>query len=133
MLAHVNIMPVSVTGDVMIHNHMARARDAYRVRASTRLFADDKTQEFIDNSHSKRHQQILSTQNPASQTMSKSTSFTGTPIVDSKAVFKPDIFAGKVLFCTGGGSGICKSMTESIVCPNVSFSLTFKALLAHGV
>ena len=30
-------------------------------------------------------------------------------------VFKPDIFKGKVLFCTGGGSGIGKAMTEAVV------------------
>ncbi|KAI6157163.1 hypothetical protein BKA82DRAFT_796756 [Pisolithus tinctorius] len=30
-------------------------------------------------------------------------------------VFKPDIFQGKVLFCTGGGSGICKVMVEAIM------------------
>jgi hypothetical protein len=38
-----------------------------------------------------------------------------TPIVDSTAVFKGDIFKGKVLFCTGGGSGICRGMTEAVV------------------
>lgn len=38
-----------------------------------------------------------------------------TPVVDSTAVFKPDIFKGKVLFCTGGGSGICRGMTESVM------------------
>ena len=37
------------------------------------------------------------------------------PIVESTAVFKPDIFKGKVLFCTGGGSGICRGMTEAMV------------------
>lgn len=37
------------------------------------------------------------------------------PIVDSTAVFKPDIFKGKVLFCTGGGSGICRAMTEAVM------------------
>lgn len=37
------------------------------------------------------------------------------PPVDSTAVFKADIFQGKVLFCTGGGSGICKGMTEAVV------------------
>lgn len=37
------------------------------------------------------------------------------PVVDSSAVFKNDIFKGKVLFCTGGGSGICKGMTEAVV------------------
>lgn len=37
------------------------------------------------------------------------------PLVKSTSVFKNDIFQGKVLFCTGGGSGICKGMTESIV------------------
>lgn len=37
------------------------------------------------------------------------------PIVDSTSVFKPDIFKGKVLFCTGGGSGICRGMTEAMV------------------
>ncbi|KAG5651450.1 hypothetical protein H0H81_008608 [Sphagnurus paluster] len=36
------------------------------------------------------------------------------PKVDSTAVFKPDIFRNKVLFCTGGGSGICRGMTEAI-------------------
>ncbi|KAI8969690.1 2,4-dienoyl-CoA reductase [Trametes punicea] len=35
--------------------------------------------------------------------------------VDSTAVFKKDIFKGKVLFCTGGGSGICKAMTEAVM------------------
>jgi len=37
------------------------------------------------------------------------------PIIDSTAVFKPDIFKGKVLFCTGGGSGICRGMTEAVM------------------
>ena len=37
------------------------------------------------------------------------------PAVDSTTVFKEDIFKGKVLFCTGGGSGICKAMTQAIV------------------
>ncbi|TRM56294.1 hypothetical protein BD626DRAFT_560850 [Schizophyllum amplum] len=37
------------------------------------------------------------------------------PVVDSTEVFKPDIFKGKVLFCTGGGSGICRAMTEAIM------------------
>ncbi|KZT00895.1 NAD(P)-binding protein [Laetiporus sulphureus 93-53] len=37
------------------------------------------------------------------------------PIVDSTTVFKNDIFKGKVLFCTGGGSGICKAMTEAVM------------------
>ncbi|KAH0826399.1 hypothetical protein J3R83DRAFT_5369 [Lanmaoa asiatica] len=38
-----------------------------------------------------------------------------TPVASSIDVFKPGIFKGKVLFCTGGGSGICKSMTEAIM------------------
>jgi len=37
------------------------------------------------------------------------------PIVDSTSIFKPDIFKGKVLFCTGGGSGICRGMTEAMM------------------
>ena len=37
------------------------------------------------------------------------------PLASSTSVFKPDIFKGKVLFCTGGGSGICRAMTESVV------------------
>lgn len=37
------------------------------------------------------------------------------PVVDSTVVFKDDIFKGKVLFCTGGGSGICRGMTETVV------------------
>jgi len=35
--------------------------------------------------------------------------------VDSTAVFKEGIFNGRVLFCTGGGSGICRAMTESVM------------------
>jgi len=34
---------------------------------------------------------------------------------NSESVFKPDIFKGKVLFCTGGGSGICKEMTYAMM------------------
>jgi len=34
---------------------------------------------------------------------------------DSTSIFKDDIFKGRVLFCTGGGSGICRGMTESIM------------------
>ena len=37
------------------------------------------------------------------------------PPVESTAVFKDDLFKGKVLFCTGGGSGICKAMTQAVV------------------
>jgi len=37
------------------------------------------------------------------------------PIVNSKSIFKDEIFKGKVLFCTGGGSGICKGMTEAVM------------------
>lgn len=33
----------------------------------------------------------------------------------STDVFKENIFNGKVVFCTGGGSGICKAITESMV------------------
>ncbi|KAH9846171.1 2,4-dienoyl-CoA reductase [Lenzites betulinus] len=37
------------------------------------------------------------------------------PPVPSTDVFHKDIFNGKVLFCTGGGSGICKGMVEAIM------------------
>lgn len=37
------------------------------------------------------------------------------PVIDSTLVFRDDIFKGKVLFCTGGGSGICRAMTEAVV------------------
>ncbi|KAF5346499.1 hypothetical protein D9756_010042 [Leucocoprinus leucothites] len=37
------------------------------------------------------------------------------PLVDSTAIFKPDLFKGKVLFCTGGGSGICRAMTAAMM------------------
>ena len=53
------------------------------------------------------------------------------PPVDSTAVFKNDIFKGKVLFCTGGGSGICKGMTEAVVCTNYRF--IDSVLLTYGV
>ncbi len=50
------------------------------------------------------------------------------PIVDSTAVFRSDIFKGKVLFCTGGGSGICRGMTEAVVWVNVFHHLDFTYL-----
>ena len=34
----------------------------------------------------------------------------------STTVFQPGLFEGKVLFCTGGGSGICKEITQNMVC-----------------
>jgi len=37
------------------------------------------------------------------------------PITNSLDVFKADLFVGKVLFCTGGGSGICRGMTEAMM------------------
>jgi len=37
------------------------------------------------------------------------------PAVNSTAVFKDGLFNGRVLFCTGGGSGICRGMTEAIM------------------
>jgi hypothetical protein len=37
------------------------------------------------------------------------------PVVDSTAVFKDDLFRNKILFCTGGGSGICRVMTGAVV------------------
>jgi len=37
------------------------------------------------------------------------------PVVDSTAVFKDDLFKNRVLFCTGGGSGICRVMTETVM------------------
>ncbi|KAJ3036476.1 hypothetical protein HK097_003829 [Rhizophlyctis rosea] len=35
--------------------------------------------------------------------------------VSTTAVFQPDLFKGKVAFVTGGGSGICKGMTEALM------------------
>ncbi|KAI9255125.1 hypothetical protein BDA99DRAFT_517939 [Phascolomyces articulosus] len=35
--------------------------------------------------------------------------------VDTTQIFKTDIFKGKVLLCSGGGSGICRGMTEAMV------------------
>ncbi|KAI9032877.1 hypothetical protein CLU79DRAFT_728458 [Phycomyces nitens] len=35
--------------------------------------------------------------------------------VPTTQIFKENIFAGKVLLCSGGGSGICREMTEAIV------------------
>lgn len=40
-----------------------------------------------------------------------------TPPPSSLDVFRENIFKGKVVFCTGGGSGICKDMTAAMVSP----------------
>jgi hypothetical protein len=63
------------------------------------------------------------------------------PAVDSTAVFNKDIFNNKVLFCTGGGSGIGRVMTEAVVrlatdcqtydlCPSASRAVSFQ--MRHG-
>lgn len=46
----------------------------------------------------------------------------------STAIFRDDIFKNKVLFCTGGGSGICKSMTEAIMRHGASATIVGRKL-----
>ncbi|CAO0796729.1 unnamed protein product [Mucor circinelloides] len=36
-------------------------------------------------------------------------------VVDTTKIFKEDLFKGKILLCSGGGSGICRGMTEAMV------------------
>ncbi|CAO3596043.1 unnamed protein product [Absidia cylindrospora] len=36
-------------------------------------------------------------------------------VASTSQVFKDDLFKGKVLFCTGGGFGICRGLTEAVV------------------
>jgi peroxisomal 2,4-dienoyl-CoA reductase len=35
--------------------------------------------------------------------------------METTQIFKEGLFKGKVLLCSGGGSGICKVMTEAMV------------------
>jgi peroxisomal 2,4-dienoyl-CoA reductase len=35
--------------------------------------------------------------------------------VETTTIFKDNLFTGKVLLCSGGGSGICRNMTEAMV------------------
>ncbi|KAJ6480273.1 2,4-dienoyl-CoA reductase [Mycena sanguinolenta] len=46
----------------------------------------------------------------------------------STSTFKDDIFKGKVLFCTGGGSGICRGMTEAIMRHGASATIVGRKL-----
>ncbi|KIK94120.1 hypothetical protein PAXRUDRAFT_828296 [Paxillus rubicundulus Ve08.2h10] len=50
------------------------------------------------------------------------------PVTSSTDVFRPDIFKGRVLFCTGGGSGICKAMTEGIMRHGASAAIVGRKL-----
>ncbi|KIJ33031.1 hypothetical protein M422DRAFT_76509 [Sphaerobolus stellatus SS14] len=47
--------------------------------------------------------------------MSPTTPISAPPPPSSLSVFREGIFDGKVLFCTGGGSGICKEMTAAVL------------------
>jgi hypothetical protein len=55
------------------------------------------------------------------------------PAVDSTAAFKENIFKNKVLFCTGGGSGICRVMTEAVVRLATDCQTYMSFCLTHGV
>ncbi|KAF9218481.1 NAD(P)-binding protein [Gyrodon lividus] len=57
-----------------------------------------------------------------------SSSLVVAPVTSSTDVFRPDIFKGKVLFCTGGGSGICKAMTETIMRHGASAAIVGRKL-----
>jgi peroxisomal 2,4-dienoyl-CoA reductase len=35
--------------------------------------------------------------------------------VDTTAIFKDNLFTGKIVLCSGGATGICRSMTEAMV------------------
>ncbi|WVR00232.1 hypothetical protein IAU59_007374 [Kwoniella sp. CBS 9459] len=45
------------------------------------------------------------------------------PVTDSKSTFVPDLFKGKVLFCTGGRSGICYKIVETMMSHGVSAAI----------
>jgi peroxisomal 2,4-dienoyl-CoA reductase len=53
------------------------------------------------------------------------------PTALSTDVFKDNLFKGKVLFCTGGGSGICRGMTEAMVCLFPSFHNRASVMLMY--
>ncbi|KAG8694689.1 hypothetical protein FRC09_009695, partial [Ceratobasidium sp. 395] len=48
--------------------------------------------------------------------------------VPSTSTFKDNIFDGKVLFCTGGGSGICKGMVETMMRHGVNAAIVGRNL-----
>jgi peroxisomal 2,4-dienoyl-CoA reductase len=45
------------------------------------------------------------------------------PVYNSSSTFLPDIFKGKILFCTGGGSGICNGMVDTMMRHGVSAAI----------
>ncbi|ELU38100.1 2,4-dienoyl-CoA reductase [Rhizoctonia solani AG-1 IA] len=57
---------------------------------------------------------LPSYQYPATMTPTPSKTVYVANYIPSTSTFKDNIFDGKVLFCTGGGSGICRGMVEAM-------------------
>ncbi|KAF8679888.1 Enoyl-(Acyl carrier protein) reductase [Rhizoctonia solani] len=58
---------------------------------------------------------LPSYQHPATMTPTPSKTVYVANYIPSTSTFKDNIFDGKVLFCTGGGSGICRGMVEAMM------------------
>ncbi|KIM86511.1 hypothetical protein PILCRDRAFT_815746 [Piloderma croceum F 1598] len=51
-----------------------------------------------------------------------------TPVVDSTSIFLPNLFRNRVVFVTGGGSGICREMTEAVMCHGANATIVGRKL-----
>lgn len=52
--------------------------------------------------------------------------------METTEIFKDNLFKGKVLLCSGGGSGICRAMTEAVVRHGAKAVIFSRRYISHS-